>query len=124
VRRDGRWPRGWFGRSLAHAGDSYGRSSVSNTEEDRGASVWAATSFWIQAFTFFEVLDWEVGGETRLDVVGVAVSMPFVTTVEGSGWVSLKHRSSYFFSGFREGQTFLNPKLLDGLLLEKKRAFF
>jgi hypothetical protein len=33
----------------------------------------------------FEALGWEVEGETRLDVVCVAVSMPFLNTAERSG---------------------------------------
>jgi hypothetical protein len=38
-----------------------------------------------QAFTFLEVLDWEVEGETRLDVVCVAMSVPFLAAAERSG---------------------------------------
>jgi hypothetical protein len=34
---------------------------------------------------FLEVLDWELEGETKLNVVCIAVSMPFLTTAERSG---------------------------------------
>jgi hypothetical protein len=61
-------------------------------------------------------------GETRLGVVCVTVSMTFLTTAERSG----KFVASFLtpLLGFRDGETFLNSKLLDALLFEKNQAFF
>jgi hypothetical protein len=53
--------------------------------------------FGLKRSHFLEVLDWELEGEARLNVVCVALSMPYLSTAERSGCITVGHRFSYLF---------------------------
>jgi hypothetical protein len=72
---------------------------------------------------FLRVLDWELWGDTRLDVC-VAVSMPFLTTAERSAWVTLGHRSSYVYRALGKDRPSLTLSSWMSSLWEKLVIFW